>query len=87
MIEHEKSAAFRRMSRGEASQAEARTIVRHLLAGCSRCQEMANGIRRELEEPSAWDYDSAFDRVQERVARILPPRPARRRAALAGAAR
>jgi hypothetical protein len=74
MIDHEKPAAFRRMSRGEASKAEARRIVRHLLAGCPSCQAMANRVRLEQGDPSSWDYEAAFDRVQERVARALRPK-------------
>lgn len=90
MTDHEKPAAFRRMSRGEASKTEARRIVRHLLAGCASCQEMADRIRQEPGEPAAWDYEAAFDRVQERVARALAPRrpaAARGRVAVAAAAR
>lgn len=67
---HAKPAAFRRMARGEATPAEARGIVRHLLAGCSRCVELAEKIR-EASNPASWDYESAFDRVQERIVRAV----------------
>ena len=91
MIDHENPAAFRRMSRGEATKAEARRIVRHLLSGCSSCQELVNQILQEHGDSSSWDYDSAFDRVSQRVARALRPRPqsrvGHRRLAYAHAAR
>ena len=81
MNDHEKLAGFRRMARGEASPTEARKIVRHLLAGCTRCAKLADRVRRESGNPSTWDYETSFDRVQERVTRTLaledapPPMP------------
>ena len=69
--DHEKPAAFRRMARGEATPAEARGIVRHLLAGCSRCAKLAEKLREATINPASWDYESAFDRVQERVIRAV----------------
>lgn len=71
MNDHEKLAGFRRMARGEASPTEARKIVRHLLAGCARCAKLADKVRLESGDSSAWDYETSFDRVQERVARVL----------------
>ena len=69
--DHENTAAFRRMAHGEASPAEVRSIVRHLLGGCSRCQRAADRVRQEMTPSPASSYDRAFDRVQRRISKIL----------------
>jgi hypothetical protein len=71
--DHEKAATFRRMAHGEASPAEVRQIVRHLLGGCARCQKAADRVRRDLGYRPDWNYDQVFDRVQRRVSRALKP--------------
>jgi hypothetical protein len=71
--DHENTAAFRRMAHGDASPVEVRSIVRHLLGGCARCQRMADRVRRELTPSPDSNYDQVFDRVQRRVSRIVKP--------------
>jgi len=71
--DHENTAAFRRMAHGEASPAEVRSIVRHLLGGCSRCQRAADRVRREMTPRPESNYDRAFERVQRQLSKILKP--------------
>ncbi|HSS76989.1 MAG TPA: hypothetical protein VLV54_09610 [Thermoanaerobaculia bacterium] len=42
--EHPKPDVLQRFTRGEASRAEARAIVRHLLAGCPDCTAVMGPI-------------------------------------------
>jgi hypothetical protein len=88
--QHAEPRAFTQLLAGEASRDEARTIVRHLLAGCDRCQARSAAAHREVMSPETASYDAAFDRVEEHLLGEVPTprempaeRPARR-AAYAG---
>src|ERR1700681_3000060 len=61
---------FRRDRRGGAASGETREIVRHLLAGCSRCGQIVEETRnRSLAPPPAVEtYDAVFDRLEGRLA-------------------
>jgi len=68
--EHPPREAFERLVRCEAAPGEAREIVRHLLAGCSRCGRIVEETRsRSLAPPPKVEtYDAVFDRLEGRLA-------------------
>lgn len=49
--EHPEPAELRRFLRGEASGAEARALVRHLLAGCPQCLKVTRPLWKLGESP------------------------------------
>jgi hypothetical protein len=65
--QHAGPEAFTHLFAGEASRDEAKTIVRHLLAGCGRCQSRSAAAHKEVMTPDTASYDAAFDRVTERL--------------------
>jgi hypothetical protein len=79
--QHAEPRAFTQLLEGEASRDEAKTIVRHLLAGCGRCQTRSAAAHKEIMTPDTASYDAAFDRVAERLwstAEAPAERPVRR---------
>ncbi|MFY9819941.1 MAG: tetratricopeptide repeat protein [Thermoanaerobaculia bacterium] len=68
--EHPPRDAFERLVCREAAAGESREIVRHLLAGCSRCERIVEEIRSRSLSPSleAETYDAVFDRLEGRLA-------------------
>ena len=55
MAEHLDGAVIERFVRGEASRGEIRSVVRHLLRGCSECREAAGTTWRQTEpQPPAF---------------------------------
>jgi hypothetical protein len=82
--EHAEPEAFTKLIEGEASRDEARTIVRHLLAGCGRCQTRSLAAHKEVMATDIGSYDAAFDRVEELLLdRALSERAPARRVAYA----
>ncbi|HSS52318.1 MAG TPA: tetratricopeptide repeat protein [Thermoanaerobaculia bacterium] len=69
--EHPPREAFERLVRCEAASGETREIVRHLLAGCSRCGRIVEETRSRSSALLAKveTYDDAFDRLEDRLAR------------------
>ena len=61
--EHAQPEAFRKMIAGEASPAEAKAIVRHLLAGCGRCIQRSQAAKKEVEAQE-WTYELAFANLE-----------------------
>jgi hypothetical protein len=49
--EHPEPAALERFLRGEASRAETRAVVRHLLAGCAVCSQVTLPLWELGDEP------------------------------------
>ena len=68
--EHPPREAFQRLMRCEAASEEAREIVRHLLAGCSRCGRIVEETRNQplAHLPKVETYDAVFDRLEGRLA-------------------
>lgn len=68
--EHPPREAFERLVRGGAASEETREIVRHLLAGCSRCGCIVEETRSRSAElaPKVQTYDAVFDRLEGRFA-------------------
>lgn len=68
--EHPPREAFERLIRCEAAPGEARQIVRHLLAGCSRCGRTVEETRSQPLTllPKVETYDAVFDRLEGRLA-------------------
>ena len=79
--DHQDPRAFTRMAQGHSSPAEARGIVRHLLAGCAECGQIAEQLRQEASSPASWSYDDVFARVEQLIDRVAEERPARMAAA------
>ncbi len=69
--EHPPRGAFERLVRCAATAAETREIVRHLLAGCSRCGRIVEETRNQslALPPKTETYDTVFDRLEGRLAR------------------
>jgi tetratricopeptide (TPR) repeat protein len=69
--EHPPREAVERLARCEAAPGETREIVRHLLAGCSRCGSIVEETRSRSLTPllKAESYDAVFDRLEGRLAR------------------
>jgi tetratricopeptide (TPR) repeat protein len=69
--EHPPREAFEQLVGGGSASGETREIVRHLLAGCSRCGRMVEETRsRSLElAPKVGTYDAIFDRLEGRLGR------------------
>ncbi len=68
--EHPPREAFERLVRGEAEAGETREIVRHLLAGCSKCGRTVEETRSPSLAPfqRVETYDTVFDRLEGRLA-------------------
>ena len=49
--EHPEPAELERFLRGEASRAEARVLVRHLLAGCAECVQVTHPLWELADRP------------------------------------
>lgn len=75
--DHSSPEVFERMTRGTASPEETRSIVRHLLAGCRHCGQLADAARLK----PALSYDEAFERAERKVAAGLDKMKREREAA------
>jgi tetratricopeptide (TPR) repeat protein len=67
--EHPGREVFRRLLGGEATLPESREAVRHLLIGCPEC---VRTVREERQAPPPQDYDTMFDRLEQRLAERGP---------------
>jgi hypothetical protein len=79
-MEHLSESLIRRFARSEASRAENRAVVRHLLAGCPACAEE---LRAQLFPPVRPDaYDSVLCHWIPLFQEALSRSPARPRPSL-----
>ncbi len=71
---HPPREAFRKLIDGTALPAEAREVVRHLVAGCPACSRAAQEARSAPAGPRSWSYDAVFDRLERNLTRELQKR-------------
>lgn len=65
--DHPPRERFQELLGGAADREEARTAVRHLLAGCAVCTRRAEEARSGGALPPARNYDEVFDRLERRI--------------------
>lgn len=74
--DHAAPEAFHKLLRGDSTPEEARQIVSHLLAGCGRCLKRSATAQAADGDPTIWEYDDLFDRVEQWLGLELAREPA-----------
>jgi tetratricopeptide (TPR) repeat protein len=69
--EHLSPEVFSRMTAGTASPEETRSVVRHLLGGCTDCGRLAQAARLSPAPRKTLSYDDVFERIERKVAEGL----------------